>query len=148
MTAPTERAAAEVATISKETSSSITIDEKHGPPSEEGVKPTTAALSDHEKQIIDRQTDAPSVTVSYLSLFRYANKKDVLIMITALVASIASGAVMPLMTVRFHLHMPRAFQHQHSDQQQPPGLVSAPSESASRVLLSDDLCTTSKLNLR
>jgi ATP-binding cassette subfamily B (MDR/TAP) protein 1 len=99
MTAPTERAAAEVATISKETSSSITIDEKHGPPSEEGVKPTTAALSDHEKQIIDRQTDAPSVTVSYLSLFRYANKKDVLIMIAALVASIASGAVMPLMTL-------------------------------------------------
>jgi ATP-binding cassette subfamily B (MDR/TAP) protein 1 len=131
MTAPTERAAAEVATISKETSSSITIDEKHGPPSEEGVKPTTAALSDHEKQIIDRQTDAPSVTVSYLSLFRYANKKDVLIMIAALVASIASGAVMPLMTVRFHLHMPRAFQHQHSDQQQSPGLVSAPSEPAS-----------------
>jgi ATP-binding cassette subfamily B (MDR/TAP) protein 1 len=100
MTAPTERAAVEVANISKETSSSITTGEKHGPPCEEGVKPTAVVLSDQEKQIIDRQTDAPSVTVSYLSLFRYANKKDVLIMITALVASIASGAVMPLMTVR------------------------------------------------
>jgi ATP-binding cassette subfamily B (MDR/TAP) protein 1 len=100
MTAPTERAAADVAIVTKEASSSIATDEKHGPPSEEGVKPTTAGLSDQEKQIIDRQTDAPTVTVSYFSLFRYASTKDTLIMIAALVASIASGAVMPLMTVR------------------------------------------------
>lgn len=119
MTAPTERAAVEVANISKETSSSITTDEKHGPPSEEGVKPTVAVLSDQEKQIIDRQTDAPSLTVSYLSLFRYANTKDVLIMITALVASIASGAVMPLMTVRCQSHMRLAFQNQTSAPQSP-----------------------------
>ena len=79
-------------------SSSVAIDEKHGSSSEE-VKPPMASLSEHERAIIDRQLDAPKLTVSYFALFRYANKNEKLIMVVALFASIAAGAVMPLMTV-------------------------------------------------
>lgn len=73
--------------------------EKHELQSEREMAPPTAPLSDQEKDIIDRQLTAPNLSVGYFSLFRYASKKDVLIMVVALIASIAAGAVMPLMTV-------------------------------------------------
>lgn len=80
-------------------SSAAAIDEKHGVPNEE-VKPPVVVLSDQEKGIIDLQVTAPTLTVGYFSLFRYASRKDVIIMVVATIASIAAGAVMPLMTVR------------------------------------------------
>jgi hypothetical protein len=52
-----------------------------------------------ERDIIEKQTSAPNLTVGYFSLFRYANGMDRLVMVGALVASIAAGAVMPLMTL-------------------------------------------------
>jgi ATP-binding cassette subfamily B (MDR/TAP) protein 1 len=71
------------------------IDEKHAMQSgEEEAKPATAGLSDQEKDIIERQTSAPNLTVGYFSLFRYANGMDRLVMVGALIASIAAGAVM------------------------------------------------------
>lgn len=85
-------------TRSPATSSNGAIDEKHESPSEE-VKAPLSNLSEQEREIIERQTDAPKLTVSYFALFRYASKNEVLIMAVALVASIAAGAVMPLMTV-------------------------------------------------
>jgi ATP-binding cassette subfamily B (MDR/TAP) protein 1 len=97
-------------TRSPASSSNVAIDEKHGSPSEE-VKPPMAHLSEQEKEIIERQIDAPKLTVGYFSLFRYANKMEFFIMVIAFIASIAAGAVMPLMTVRlldfasiFHLN--------------------------------------------
>lgn len=63
------------------------------------VNDPMAALTAEEKEIIQRQTDAPTTTVSYFQLFRYANKVDHAIMMVAFVASIAAGATMPLMTV-------------------------------------------------
>lgn len=65
------------------------------------VRPEIAHLSEQEREIITRQTDAPNLTVSYFSLFRYANKVEILIMLVSLLASIGAGATMPLMTVRF-----------------------------------------------
>lgn len=100
MAAPQERAAANIATLEIEDPPSERIDEKLDAPSEEGAKTLTSGLSDHDKQIIDRQTDAPKLSVGYFALFRYANKKHTFIMIVSLIASIAAGAVMPLMTVR------------------------------------------------
>lgn len=73
------------------TSSGVAIDEKHGP---EHAQPPMAGLSDKEKEIIDRQTTAPTLTVGYFSLFRYAKKADVIIMIVALIASVASGRLL------------------------------------------------------
>lgn len=79
-------------------SSAVAIDEKHVPHAEES-KPVMANLSEKERQIITLQTDAPTLTVGYFALFRYANKLEMLIMLGSLVASIAAGATMPLMTV-------------------------------------------------
>jgi ATP-binding cassette subfamily B (MDR/TAP) protein 1 len=100
MAAPQERAAANAATLDIENSPGKRMDEKLDAPSEEGATKTlTSGLSDHDKQIIDRQTEAPKLSVGYFALFRYANKKHAFIMIISLIASIAAGAVMPLMTV-------------------------------------------------
>ena len=100
MAAPQERAAANVATLNIDSPPGKEVEEKLDAPSEEGARTLTSGLSDHDKQIIDRQTDAPKLTVGYFALFRYANKKHTLIMMVSLIASIAAGAVMPLMTVR------------------------------------------------
>ncbi|KAF1848955.1 leptomycin B resistance protein pmd1 [Cucurbitaria berberidis CBS 394.84] len=81
------------------TSSGVAIDEKHGLPSEEEVKPPLAGLTEQEKEIIERQLTAPTLTVGYFSLFRYASRKDKMVMVLATIASIAAGAVMPLMTL-------------------------------------------------
>ncbi|KAH7383906.1 leptomycin B resistance protein pmd1 [Pyrenochaeta sp. MPI-SDFR-AT-0127] len=80
------------------TSSGVAIDEKHGVSNDE-VKPPMAGLNDQEKEIIERQVTAPTLTVGYFSLFRYASRKDTAIMVLATIASIAAGAVMPLMTL-------------------------------------------------
>ena len=75
------------------------VEEKHEAQSEKESRLPTASLSDKEKEIIDIQLTAPNLTISYFSLFRYATAKDKVIMGLALIASIAAGAVMPLMTV-------------------------------------------------
>ena len=74
------------------------LDEK---PSSDGEASSSSAagLSEEEKNIIQRQLDAPNATVGYFSLFRYANKKEMLIMFVSFWASVVAGACMPLMTV-------------------------------------------------
>ena len=74
------------------------INEKEGA-SEDEVKAVLTGLSEQEQEIIRKQLTTPDLTIGYFTLFRYASRKDVAIMIVALVASIAAGAVMPLMTV-------------------------------------------------
>ena len=74
------------------------IDEKEGA-SEEEVKAALTGLNEQEQEIITRQLTTPDLTIGYFTLFRYAKRKDIVIMIVALFASIAAGAVMPLMTV-------------------------------------------------
>ena len=60
---------------------------------------SSAGLTEDEKKIIDRQLQAPNAKVGYFSLFRYANKKEAFILFVATVASIAAGAILPLVTV-------------------------------------------------
>jgi hypothetical protein len=85
-------------TSSPASSSNVAIDEKHGVQGEE-VKPTMAGLNEQEREIIERQIEAPKLTVGYFALFRYATRNEFIIMVIAVIASIAAGAVMPLMTV-------------------------------------------------
>ncbi|KAF2998267.1 GTPase-activating protein [Curvularia kusanoi] len=102
MAAPQERAAANAATLNIDSPPGRGVEtEKLDSVSseEEGAKTLTAGLSDHDKEIIDRQTDAPKLNVGFFALFRYANKTHTFIMIISLIASIAAGAVMPLMTL-------------------------------------------------
>ncbi|KAF2463974.1 P-loop containing nucleoside triphosphate hydrolase protein [Lindgomyces ingoldianus] len=83
---------------STNSSSGVAIDEEHGPPSEE-VRIPMAGPNEEEKEIINRQLVAPTLTIGYFALFRYANMNELIIMVIALVASIAAGATMPLMTL-------------------------------------------------
>jgi len=85
-------------TPSPASSSNVAIDEKHGVQGEE-VKPPMAGLNEQEREIIERQIEAPKLTVGYFALFRYATRNEFIIMVIAVIASIAAGAVMPLMTV-------------------------------------------------
>ncbi|KAI9700400.1 MAG: GTPase-activating protein [Candelina mexicana] len=60
-----------------------------------------ADLPEHEKKILKKQLDIPSVKVTYATLFRYATRNDIIILIISAFCAIAGGAVMPLMTVIF-----------------------------------------------
>lgn len=62
-------------TRSPASSSNVAIDEKNALPNEE-VKPPMAGLNEQEKEIIERQIDAPKLEISYFALFRYANKQE------------------------------------------------------------------------
>lgn len=58
-----------------------------------------AHLPPNEKEIVKRQLDIPDVKVTFMTLFRYATKNDIIIIIISCICAIAGGAVMPLMTV-------------------------------------------------
>lgn len=58
-----------------------------------------AHLPEHEKQILKGQLDGPEVKASFVTLFRYASKWDIVIMIVSAICSIAAGAALPLFTV-------------------------------------------------
>ena len=60
-----------------------------------------AHLPDHEKAIVKRQLDIPPVKVTFLTLYRYATRNDLIIVAISSVMAIAGGAIMPLMTVIF-----------------------------------------------
>nr|POE78493.1 leptomycin b resistance protein pmd1 [Quercus suber] len=60
-----------------------------------------AHLPEHEAAILRRQLAVPPVKVSYLDLYRYATRTDILIMIPGAICAIAAGAAMPLMTIVF-----------------------------------------------
>jgi ATP-binding cassette subfamily B (MDR/TAP) protein 1 len=78
---------------------SPTMSNEKPPVAEELAKPAMAGLTAEDKEIIEIQTNSPKLTVGYFSLFRYANKKQALIMVLSGIASIVAGAVLPLMTV-------------------------------------------------
>ena len=58
-------------------------------------------LPDHERAILKRQLDVPEVPVSYVTLYRYATRTDLLIVVVSAILSIAAGALLPLMTIIF-----------------------------------------------
>ena len=58
-----------------------------------------AHLPENEKEIVKRQLDIPTVTVTFKTLYRYATRNDLLIIAVSCICAIAGGAVMPLMTV-------------------------------------------------
>lgn len=57
-----------------------------------------AHLPDHEKEIVKRQLDIPTVKVGFTTLYRYATRNDIIIIVISAICAIAGGAVMPLMT--------------------------------------------------
>lgn len=61
-------------------------------------------LPPHEREIVKRQLDIPTVSVTFRTLYRYATKVDLIIIAVSSVCAIAGGAVMPLMTVSTRIH--------------------------------------------
>ena len=59
-----------------------------------------AHLPPHEREIVKKQLHVPEVTVTYVTLFRYATTVDLLIIAFSALACIIAGALLPLMTVR------------------------------------------------
>lgn len=68
------------------------------PEVEEGEE-AYAHLPPHEKEIVKRQLDIPEVKVTFRTLYRYATRNDLIIIVISSICAIAGGAVMPLMTV-------------------------------------------------
>lgn len=56
-------------------------------------------LPPHEREIIKKQLEIPDVKVSFKTLFRYATKIDIIIIVISSICAVAGGAVQPLMTV-------------------------------------------------
>ena len=61
-------------------------------------------LPPHEREIVKKQLEIPSVTVTYKTLFRYATRNDILIILISALCAIAGGSVQPLMTVSCVVH--------------------------------------------
>ena len=62
-----------------------------------------AHLPDHEREIVKRQLEIPPVTVTFKTLYRYATRNDLIIIVVSSICAIVGGAVMPLMTVSLHV---------------------------------------------
>ena len=58
-----------------------------------------AHLPPHEKEIVKRQLHMPEIKVTFKTLYRYATRNDLIIIVVSSICAIAGGAVMPLMTV-------------------------------------------------
>ncbi|KAI9837523.1 MAG: GTPase-activating protein [Sarea resinae] len=58
-------------------------------------------LPTHDKEVLAGQLEIPPVKVGYTTLFRYATRNDIIIIITSAILSIAAGVITPLMTVVF-----------------------------------------------
>ena len=58
-------------------------------------------LLEHEATILKRQLDIPPVKVGYTSLYRYATRNDIFIMIVSGICAVAAGVALPLMTIVF-----------------------------------------------
>ena len=60
-----------------------------------------AHLPEHEKAILKRQLDSPTVNISFFGLYRYASRMDMLILFVSAICAIAAGAALPLFTILF-----------------------------------------------
>ena len=57
-------------------------------------------LPEHEQAIIKRQLEVTPVKVTFITLYRYATRNDLSVIIISAICAIAGGAPLPLMTVR------------------------------------------------
>src|SRR5436853_124806 len=57
-------------------------------------------LPEHEQAIIKRQLEVPPAKVTFITLYRYATRNDLIIIIISAICAIAGRAQVPLMMVR------------------------------------------------
>lgn len=58
-----------------------------------------AHLPESEKAVLKKQLHAEESSVSFIALFRYASRMDMLIIFVSAICAIAAGAALPLFTV-------------------------------------------------
>ncbi|KAJ9647243.1 hypothetical protein H2199_002230 [Coniosporium tulheliwenetii] len=58
-------------------------------------------LPEYERTIIERQLAVPDVAINYFTLFRYADKTDIIVILISTFCSITGGALLPLFTIVF-----------------------------------------------
>jgi ATP-binding cassette subfamily B (MDR/TAP) protein 1 len=74
------------------------------PKNKDGAEPDAdpfAHLPEREAKILKDQVYTPDVKVGMATLYRYASRNDLIIIVVASICAIASGAALPLMTVIF-----------------------------------------------
>ena len=59
-------------------------------------------LPEHERIIIENQIHVKETPVNYISLFRYAGRRDIFIIVLGCLCAIIGGALLPLFTVGHH----------------------------------------------
>ncbi|KAK8257312.1 ABC multidrug transporter Mdr1 [Phyllosticta capitalensis] len=60
-----------------------------------------AMLPPNEQEVLRRQLETPSTVVTYLTCFRYAERREWIILSVACVMAMTAGATLPLMTIIF-----------------------------------------------
>lgn len=68
---------------------------------DDGTTDPYAGLSDDQVAVLKRQVETPELTYGFWHIYHYATKLDLVIILVASVASCASGAAMPGMTLIF-----------------------------------------------
>lgn len=63
-----------------------------------------AHLPEHERVILKQQLAVPDVRATYSTLFRYATRNDLILLVIVSLASIAAGAALPLFTACISLN--------------------------------------------
>ncbi|KAF2157400.1 multidrug/pheromone exporter, ABC superfamily [Myriangium duriaei CBS 260.36] len=77
-----------------------TTKEKDGSTTEKKPDPF-AHLPEHEAAILRKQLDVPDLDVGYFTLYRYADRQDLIIIAISTLCAVVGGALMPLMLVIF-----------------------------------------------
>jgi hypothetical protein len=56
-------------------------------------------LPPHEREIVKKQLEIPTVNVTFKTLYRYATTYDIIIILISSICAVAGGAIQPVMTV-------------------------------------------------
>lgn len=76
------------------------LDSKVAVPADK-LKDPFAHLPEEEAEILKRQLDTPDVVANVKTLYRFATRNDLIIIIVSTICGIAGGSSMPLMTILF-----------------------------------------------
>ena len=60
-------------------------------------------LQSQEREILERQLYVPEASVNYISLYRYASRKDLVVIIFGCICAIIGGALLPMFTVSYNI---------------------------------------------
>ena len=75
--------------------------ENKGATPEEQEESLFSHLPEHEQAVLKQQLNSPKVNITFFSLYRYASKFEITILVISAVCACAAGAALPLFTVGY-----------------------------------------------